>query len=177
MLTKEQQNWLNKLSDTHRITIIPYNPKVKEIFAKQQTELSKILGPDIPVLHKGASALGISSKGDIDIYMPVAFDQFDPTFKLLKPELGEPGSYYPQERVRWKRQSEGIEIEIFLVNQDAQFWKNDLIFMNYLETHPHALAEYQKLKEDADGTTSREYYTRKTVFINRILELIKSTSV
>lgn len=173
MLSQQQKNWLNKLSDTNKVKIVPYDPKVKDVFKEQKKEIQTILGEDATVLHEGASAWGISGKGDVDIYIPVPVDKFDYSFEKLKEALGEPGSYYHHERVRWNRESQNLEIEIFLVNQDAAFWKNSLIFWGYLKSHSETLEEYTKIKEAAEGTSTREYYTRKTLFINKILELVR----
>jgi GrpB-like predicted nucleotidyltransferase (UPF0157 family) len=125
------------------------------------------------VLHKGATAWGISGKGDVDIYIPVAVEQFDGCFERLRPVLGEPGSHYPHERVRWNRQVDGLEVEIFLVNQDAEFYRNNVAFWDYIEAHPDALAKYSRIKEEAGGTSTREYYTRKAIFITAILQSVR----
>lgn len=175
MLAEEQISWLNKLSDKNKVKIVPYNPKFKEIFRQQQTEIQSILGLDVVVLHKGASALGISGKGDVDIYIPIEVENFDSYFGKLKEVLGEPGSHYPLERVRWNRHIDDIEVEIFLVNQDAEFFRDSLKFWNHLETHPDVLDEYRQIKEEAEGTSTREYYTRKVIFINKIMGLINGS--
>src|SRR3990167_6273410 len=101
MLTKQQENWLNHLSDTNKVKIIPYNPRVKEVFKQQRAELQKVLVEDAQILHKGASAWEISGKGDVDIYIPIEVENFDNYFDRLKQMLGEPGSHYHHERVRW----------------------------------------------------------------------------
>lgn len=173
MLSEKQKKWLNTLSTSNKVKIVPYNPEVKTVFKQQQEELQSILGKDVTVIHQGASAWGISGKGDVDIYVPVPLKQFNNYFEKLKVAFGEPGSYYNLERVRWNRNIKNIEIEIFLVNQDALFWKDNLIFWDYLKAYPEVLEEYRILKEAADGTSTREYYTRKIIFINRILDLAK----
>jgi GrpB-like predicted nucleotidyltransferase (UPF0157 family) len=68
-----------------------------------------------------------------------------------------------------------IEVEIFLVNQDAASWKDSLVFWDYIKSHPETLEEYRKIKEEAEGTSTREYYTRKTEFINKALEISRNT--
>lgn len=175
MLSQKQKDWLNHLSDTNKVKVIPYDPKVKEIFIKQKKEIQDILGENSVVLHEGASAWGISGKGDIDIYIPVPVTEFNDTFEKLKASLGEPGSFYQDERVRWNRELENTEVEIFLVNQDATFWKDSIIFWDYIKSHPKTLEEYKVIKEKAEGTSTREYYTRKTEFINKTLELARNS--
>lgn len=174
-LTKDQEKWLNHLTDTDKVKIIPYDSRVKEVFKQQQKDVQSILGDDAIVLHKGASAWGISGKGDVDIYIPVAAEYFDHYFGKLKQAFGEPGNYYPKERVRWNKQVDDIEVEIFLVNQEATFWKESLLFWDYIETHPNMLDEYRRIKEKAGGRSIREYYTRKVIFINKIMQLIRES--
>jgi GrpB-like predicted nucleotidyltransferase (UPF0157 family) len=65
-------------------------------------------------------------------------------------------------------------VEIFLVNQYATFCKDSLVFWDYIKSHPETLEEYRKIKEAAEGTSTREYYTRKVEFINKVLEIAKN---
>lgn len=173
MLTKQQRDWLNHLSDTNKVKIISYNPKVKEVFNQQKLKLQKILGGNAIILHKGASAWGISGKGDVDIYIPIEVEKFDAYFELLKEKLGEPGSHYHSERARWNRNITDIEVEIFLVNKDAEFYKESERFWSYIEIHPEVLDEYRIIKEKAEGLSTREYYTKKVIFINQVMSKIK----
>lgn len=175
MLSQKQKDWLNHLSDTDKVKITPYSPKVKGVFKKLKLELKRILGEDSVILHEGASAWGISGKGDVDIYIPVPVKEFNNTYEKLKAFLGEPGSYYQDERVRWNKEVDSTEVEIFLVNHEANFWKDSIIFWKYIKSNPEALEEYRIVKEEAGGTSTREYYTRKTEFINKILEISKNS--
>ncbi len=174
MLSQKDIDWLNHLSDTNQVKIVPYNPKVKDIFANQKVEIEKILGQNVSVHHRGATSLGISGKGDIDIYIPVSSEEFDKYLDILKKHLGEPGSHYHHERVRWNKESEGFEIEIFLMNESHQDWLKGVAFEDYLLNHPEDLEKYRKLKEEAGGVSTREYYRRKIEFINSILDRIKT---
>ena len=166
MLADDQKRWLDTLPGTDTIEIVPYTPQAKEVFQQQQAEIQSILGADAVELHKGATAWGISGQGDVDIYVPVSISQFDSELDKLRGALGEPASVYPHTRVRWNRTVAGMKVEIQLVNQDAEFYRNNVAFWDYLETHPTALAEYERVKAEAAGTSTREYYTRKVLFIN-----------
>lgn len=170
MLTSDQKNWLNKLSDANKVKIIPYDPKVLEIFKQKKSYLKSILGKNAQILHKGASAWGISGKGDIDIYIPVMAKKFESTFSTLKLHLGDPGSYYPNERARWNSQEDNIDIEYLLTNKEATFWQELELFWDYIETHPVVLREYELLKASCDGKSTKYYYTQKIMFFNNIQE-------
>lgn len=171
MLTPDQETWLSQLSN-NPISIHPYNPKSKKAFEKQKKELKEILG-DVNVVHRGASSLGISGKGELDIYIPVTELEFNTYLEKLVKAFGKPGSHYPLERARFNRKIDGILAEIFLINKKAQGWIDGLTFENYLKNHPDTLADYAKLKESLNGLSTKEYYRAKLEFYNKILE--KST--
>ena len=170
MLTKAQETWLAHLSDSYQVKIQPYDPQVTEIFQEVKKEIQLLLGPETEVLHKGASAWGISGKGDVDIYIPVPANKFETTASILKETFGKPGSFYPLERVRWTRNVKDYEVEIFVMNKASQRWKDSLVFWREMETNPKALEQYRILKEKAEGLTVREYYREKLEFYNQVLE-------
>ena len=177
MLTKEQETWINHLSDVDKVNIVQFDPIVYEVFGAQKEELDKVLtGEKVQALHRGASSMGISGKGDVDIYIPVDETDFEQIVQKLKDFYGEPGSHYAKKRARWNKVVGETEVEIFVINRQDESWTKSVIFEDYLRTHPDALHEYRKLKEDANGTTVREYYRRKTEFINKILELSRDVS-
>lgn len=175
MLTSKQKKWLDHLSDNNHIKIIPYDIKTKNVFNTIKQEILSFLGEDAEVLHKGATNMGISGKGDIDVYIPVEPSDFDQKYIKIKNIYGEPGSFYPLERVRWNKEVEGIEVEIFLINKTHPGWTESVLFEDYLNSHPEALNDYRSLKENAEGVSTREYYRRKLEFMNKILEKAKSS--
>ena len=46
--------------------------------------------------------------------------------------FGEPGSLYPLERGRFATEIDGKHIDVFLINEECDGWKNSLIFEEYL---------------------------------------------
>lgn len=72
MITKAQQEWLDHLSDTDLIKIVPYDKNSPEIFNKVKKLAIEALGDNFEVLHRGASYLEISGQDEIDIYVPVS---------------------------------------------------------------------------------------------------------
>lgn len=169
MLTKADINWLNHLSNSKKVKIVPYNPIVKKIFNKQKREILDILGQDVEVLHCGASGMGISGQDEIDLVIPLSLDLFDAITAKLKKVYGSPNSFYPNQRVRFNRQQGDKKIEVFIVNQDSERWKRSTAFANYLKKHPESLEAYKKLKEASDGVGIKEYYRRKLEFANDII--------
>lgn len=170
MLTKADIEWLNKLSNSKKIKIIPYNAKVKEVFKKQRKEILGVLGQNVEVLHLGATGFGISGQGEIDLAIPISLDHFSEYIKKLKKVYGEPISFSANNRVRFNHKQNNINIEIVIVNRASEGWKRNIAFDKYLKTHPEALEAYRKLKEANSGISIREYYRRKMEFINDVLE-------
>lgn len=170
MLSKKQQDWLNHLSSDKRIIIFPLDPRVNEIFLKIKDKIQSNLGIKTRVEHKGASSLGISGQDEIDVYVPVPPSEFDSYIPKMSMIFGEPRSLYPLERVRFSEEIDGKKIDLFLINEEHDDWINGCKFENYLITHPKDLERYKKLKEEMNGFSVKDYYTRKNEFINEILE-------
>lgn len=168
-LTNAQEKWLSGLSDDETVSIEPFDPASKDAFNKVREKLKKSLGKDVEVVHKGATSLKIAGKGELDVYIPVPPDEFSNWIHKTKQILGLPKSLYPKDRARFMTSVENTEVEVFVVNNCSQNWINSCNFEKYLKDHPKALLEYENIKKDADGSSVREYYTQKTIFINKIL--------
>jgi GrpB-like predicted nucleotidyltransferase (UPF0157 family) len=169
MLTPKQEEWIAHLSDTSTITIKPFDPTAESKFQKIKQRILEKIDSSLTVLHRGASSLGISGQDEIDIYVPASPDCFNDLLESLKIIFGEPRSLYPLERARFITVLEDKHIDIFLINQDSNGWRDGLKFEAYLREHPSTLDQYKKLKESGHGLTVREYYRRKIEFINEIL--------
>lgn len=169
MLTKAQKVWIAHLSEVKTIRIVPYNPKTKIVFKKIKKEMKSVLGKTARVVHKGATSLGISGQGEIDVYIPVPTKRFNRYLQDMKLAFGEPGSLYPLERARFNLQRDGFKVEVFLINQNSRGWRDGIAFERYLKDHPKALRAYRELKEKGHGLSVREYYRRKIEFINETL--------
>jgi GrpB-like predicted nucleotidyltransferase (UPF0157 family) len=169
MISEEQQKWLNHLSDTEKICIIPYNPKTKIIFQNIKKDLIKVLGKT-RISHRGSTALEISGQGEIDLYIPANKKDFNVYLNKLILFLGKPGSIYPLQRVRFVKFIDDIKVEIFLINKNCSDWKNGIKFENYLKRNPIILKKYEKLKNNCNGFSMKNYYTEKVKFINYVLK-------
>lgn len=170
MLSKKQQDWLNHLSSDKKITILPFDPRANEIFTKVKAKIQSKLGKNVKVEHKGASSLGISGQDEIDVYIPVHPSLFDSYIPKLSKIFGEPRSLYPLERVRFSEEIDGKKIDLFLINEKHDDWIKGVKFEDYLKLHPNDLEKYKRLKEEMNGFSVKDYYTRKNEFINEILE-------
>lgn len=176
MLTPDQKNWIATLSDNDHVTIFPLDETAQDKFAAVKLRIQAALGKDIRVEHRGATSLGISGQDEIDVYIPVQENQFNPMLAPLTAAFGKPRSHYPLERARFVTFVEGKHVDIFLMNESCQGWVDGMKFENYLKSHPTALDQYRLLKESGQGLSTREYYRRKIEFINDILSLADQTA-
>jgi GrpB-like predicted nucleotidyltransferase (UPF0157 family) len=171
MITSEQEKWLSHLSNKDKIKIIPFDQTAEEKFQRVKQRIQKILGEQTRIEHHGATSLGISGQDEIDIYIPISPNRFNPFINSLKTIFGEPRSLYKLERARFVTQEDNKHIDIFLINEECNAWKNGIKFEEYLHSHPESLEEYRQLKEKGNGSSVQEYYRKKTEFINRILKM------
>ncbi len=175
MLTPEQEQWVNHLSDETKIKIIPFDPRAENIFNAVATRIYATIGPSTPFHHSGATSLGISGQDEIDTYIPISIENFGEYILKLTELFGQAKKIYPEDRAHFITNQDGKHVDIYLINKDAPSWTNGVIFHDYLKSHPEALERYRILKEDGSGLSVREYYRQKTEFINEILELAQKS--
>lgn len=70
MIPTEQEKWLANLSDTNSVKIFPFDPTSVEKFEKVKAQIKNVLGKNILVEHRGATGLGISGQGELDVFIP-----------------------------------------------------------------------------------------------------------
>jgi GrpB-like predicted nucleotidyltransferase (UPF0157 family) len=170
MLTDDQKKWIAHLSEEDKITIVPFDVTAEQKYQRIKQRIQDILGKEISVEHHGATNLGISGQDEIDIYIPVLPAKFNSLINPLKKLFGSPRSLYPLERARFVTEEDSKHVDVFLINKTHEGWTNSVKFEGYLRSHPEALDEYRKLKEEGNGLSVREYYRRKIEFINRIIK-------
>lgn len=173
MITPKQEKWLSHLSDEDIVAILPYDPETPVKFDKLKKQIQNELSNSIDVVHRGASSMGISGQGELDVYIPTTRLDFDKLVAKLTNIFGEPGTVYPLERARFVTYIEGTKAEVFAINKTSESWLKSLEFEQHLKDNPTYLESYQELKEAGNGLNTREYYRRKIEFINDILEKTK----
>ncbi|MFA6428863.1 MAG: GrpB family protein [Candidatus Buchananbacteria bacterium] len=169
MITIEQQQWLDHLNDTDKVLVVPWDPTCENKFLKIKKQIQTLLGDQQAVKHRGASSLKISGQDEIDIYIPVLQERYNKVVDCISGLYGAPRSNYALKRARFVTEVEGKHIDVFVINEDDKGWEDSEIFYNFLLAHPETLENYQKLKEEAAGKSTRAYYTVKTEFINGIV--------
>ena len=175
MLTTKQQKWVDHLSDVHKIQIFPFDPKSSEKFQKIKKKIQSIFGPEIKVLHRGASSFGISGQAEIDVYIPVKVEKMDEMASEMEKFFGKTKSIYPKERIKFYSFTDKTKLEIMITNESCKSWTDGELFYEYLIKNKKTLEKYRKLKEGGNSLSVREYYRRKIEFINDILSKIKQS--
>lgn len=170
MLTADQQKWINHLSGTDKITVFPFDSTAEEKFRIVKHQIQLALGINTKVEHHGATSLGISGQDEVDVYVPVQCAQFDDFLAQLEKLFGKPQSLYTRQRARFVTTVNGKHIDVFLINDKSVGWLNCNKFEMYLKSHPVDLETYCQMKEEGSGLNVREYYRRKTEFINEIVK-------
>jgi|SRR3989344_5964318 len=166
MLTENQEKYLNKIPEDKKVKIIPYNPKVKEVVDDIKKKILEE-GINLEVAHMGASALGISGQGDIDLYILCKEEDFNIYIPRLEKLFGS--------RVlgiliyKWQLNIDGFEIEMYLTDPSTPSMKEQIDVFAKLKNDKELLNEYESIKSSADSLSFREYMRRKYEFFNRIL--------
>lgn len=158
-----------KISD-EPVKIKPYNPKFRKIAKEYLTRLNKMLKPaNVKANHTGATALGISGKGDIEFTIhPENQEQWDKTlFTLI--------NYFGKIRTlnygfaRFISIYRGYDIEVTVIT--GEYGKLDTKIIKFLKKRPRLIKEYEKIKE-ASAYSKKEYAKAKNNFFLKIVEKI-----
>lgn len=166
-----------------RIEIVPYDSRWPELFALEKRALTHALGyfAGLRIEHFGSTAVpGLAAKPVIDILIGVSSKGDWP--KMVQPlaVLGYvhgPGAF--DDTVHWffvkgmPPYGEKRTHQIHFYELEAEGWRRELAFRDYLRTHAEDAKKYETLKRvlATKFTFDREAYTEaKTEFIQSILK-------
>lgn len=169
MLSPQQEEWIAHLSTEKTVVIVPFDSSAEQRFQRLKQMMRAELGEDIPVEHRGSTALGISGQDEIDVYIPVKRDDFPILETALIKLFGDPRSKYPA-RVRFDASTDSKRIDVFLIDKGHGDWLRGVAFEDICRKDPAILDSYRKLKEEMNGWSVQDFYRRKTEFINEVLE-------
>ena len=156
-----------------------YDPRWIEIFNKEKKAITDAIGEYVESIeHIGSTAiLGIKAKPEIDILIGVGdIGKISPVIDLLSsigyvyfPKFEE---FVPERRYFIK--SEGIVplVHIHMVETKSDFYRDHILFRDYLRNHPEDAQRYERLKEELieEFNGERDGYTEgKVGFIKEIL--------
>ena len=139
------------------------------ILAEQIITQIQDIFPDLKVLNIGSSALEIAGNNDLDLQILSSPENYSIYLPKLIEILGEPKSSN-QNLVEWKFKKEGIEVEIYLTDQNSPEFQGQLRVFEILKANLNLKNEYEKLKISLNGKSTRDYIQAKFEFFNKILE-------
>lgn len=166
-LTKDEKNYIVKISSDKIVTIYPFDNQITKTVNEIISSIIKIY-PNLEIKHMGASALEISGQNDIDIYSfsdPKNFDKY--TSGLIK-LFGKP-LHIHETFIEWGFTKNGFDIEFYLTSKDSEIMKRQIEVFETLSNNKNLLKEYEKLKESMNGKSFKEYQIKKYKFYHKIL--------
>ena len=161
-------SYFERFSDTRPVSLRPYDPAVEELVQRYVRRLRALVGPEPEIEHRGATALHMLGKGEIDLYVRVDGAAFQAVYDRLRAALGEAGSLEPH-RARFNDEIDGVEVEVQLVDRDHPEERAGRAFFHYLQAHPEAVEAYAAVKRQYAPISRRAYYRAKYGFVRAIL--------
>jgi GrpB-like predicted nucleotidyltransferase (UPF0157 family) len=162
------------------LAVVPYQNDWKEFFAREADLLHNAFGENaLCIEHIGSTSIpGLAAKPIIDIM--VAVDSLAQAKKLIPVVEALGYTYKPHdtipERTYFAKESapEYRTHHLNLTLPESDFWKNQIIFRDYLRAHDQIAAEYVDLKKrlaEIYAHTHQLDRDGKTEFVTRVLEL------
>jgi len=162
--------------------IVDYDPRWPLIFEEEKRRVLGAIGHKVFALeHIGSTAVpGLGAKPIVDMMAGVrSSEDADECVRLLQP-LGYNDVTPEPENPEWfyclgtraHGQREGEYIHLHLVKYLSDHWARQLLFRDYLRTHPEVALQYFELKKlyAAQYGADRQGYTdAKTKFIESVV--------
>ncbi len=168
------------MNDISHTQLLPHQHSWKEKFRLEKDKIQKVFADKtISIEHIGSTSIdGLSSKPIVDI--SVLIEKRENADKYIK-LLDCLGYWYDKENSSGERhffrKGKPTKFHLSLSYTDkGNFWKRQLLFRDYLRSHPEARDEYAILKENllkTDPTGNKNYIDGKSKFIQKILGLAK----
>ncbi len=165
------------------VKLSKYHPGWKKAFEDEKTAIQKKLGESVlDIEHIGSTSIpGMSAKPVLDFMIAVkSVDDYEKFVEPLK-KLGykfRRDNREIQEHILFVKGPEDLRTHYLkLTEKDSEFWKEHILFRDYLRNHPKTAREYQELKENLQeslGSSRATYTEAKAEFIQKILRLVKA---
>ena len=164
------------------VKLVPFQRTWKDLFEKEVARLRSVMKRDaLCIEHIGSTAIeGMCAKPIIDLVLTVEDLEmakvYIPTLEKLGYEF-RPDNEPPDRLFFAKGAPECRTHHLSLTEQDSQFFREKILFRDYLRQNPTAFEEYKNLKSElaAQFADKRESYTEgKAGFVREILLLAES---
>jgi len=169
--------------DRKNVKLSKYHSGWKQAFEDEKTAIQERLGEAVlDIEHIGSTAIpGMSAKPVLDFM--IAVKSVDVYVKFIEPmkELGyefRRDNRETQEHILFVKGAEDLRTHYLkMTERDSGFWKEHILFRDYLINHPETAKEYKELKESLQEShsSSRATYTEaKAELIQKILKLAEA---
>ena len=166
---------------TKKVVVVPYDPEWKKDFIAISSEIKEALG-DIAesVEHVGSTSVeGLSAKPVIDIdvvivdasKLPAVIEALGKIGYSHEGDLGIKG----REAFKYDGKEHLRKHHLYVCCRDSSELKRHVAFRDYLRSHPEAVAEYGRIKEEGAllyPFDIDKYIEHKAPFIERIYKEI-----
>jgi GrpB-like predicted nucleotidyltransferase (UPF0157 family) len=164
-----------------RLVIVAYDAHWPEVYAQEKAAILRAIGPRLVAIeHVGSTAVpGLDAKPIVDVMagLPSLADAegcIAPLEALGYHFVPEVMRDLPDDRYfeRWTDGYEqGIEIaHLHLTEYNSAFWREHLLFRDFLRAQPQTAAAYEQLKRGlAQSTSGPAYVYAKTTFVQSVL--------
>ncbi|HEX8195230.1 MAG TPA: GrpB family protein [Pyrinomonadaceae bacterium] len=159
------------------VKLSPHREEWHELFAAEARQLISVAGKHaLAIEHIGSTAIcGIAAKPIIDIALAVQeiaeveqiIQPFENLGYVYRGENGIPNRHY------FRKGSPHRTHHLHVVQYESDFWRNHILFRDYLRARPQIAAQYENLKRKLAQThrENREAYTEgKTEFVENVLK-------
>ena len=137
-----------------RVIVESYNSEWKKDFEDIRSELMAVLeGKVISVEHVGSTSVeGLSAKPVIDIDVVIEDEDAFPEVKAAMESIGYTHEgdlgIKGREAFKYKGKEHLRKHHLYVCTKDAAELKRHISFRDYLRTHPEAVREYGRIKEE-----------------------------
>lgn len=162
---------------TKHVVVLPYDEQWKHDFLQIKAELTIALGQlAIEIEHVGSTSVqGLSAKPIIDIDVVIEdYSRLENVILALgkigyrhEGDLGIAG----REAFKYDGKEHLRKHHLYVCPKDSQELKRHIAFRNYLQSHPNAIQEYSRIKEEGAELYPYDinlYIEHKSPFIEKI---------
>jgi len=172
-----------KMAAKH-VVVQPYNEEWSQCFIDIRNEIQKALGDKaLRIEHVGSTSVkGLSAKPIIDIDVVIKdYSIFPEVVKRLE-QIGyhhEGDQGIPtREAFKYDKKQHLLKHHLYVCPEDSPELKRHIAFRDYLKTHPDAVLEYSRIKEEGALLYPYDidkYIEHKSSFIESIYKEIGET--
>ncbi len=167
MLTPNQEQYLSKIPDDLKMTVLPWDSRGLDI-AQGIIDEIKLLLPDNEIIFIGSLPLKIAGQKDIDLSVLSDAKDFPLHQPKLEEKFGKPDKLGVT-AIGWHFERQGWDVGIYLTDPVTSQVQEQIEVFNLLKNNPDLLKEYEQIKLTAANLSYKQYQIKKYEFYNRIL--------